>query len=170
MPYANREDRLAHNRKYHKDHYVPRPRKLRADKEYVVYGGERRSKESLHRRRQNTLDWHYQNRERRLADQKAHYQNNKEYAKNRWLQKEFGITLEQYVQMSEHQNGVCAICHKPESVKFKGKVKALSVDHNHTTGKVRQLLCHRCNTAIGQVGEDESILLSMVDYLRRHNG
>jgi phage regulator Rha-like protein len=52
--------------------------------------------------------------------------------------------------MLEHQEGVCAICGKPETVKSrKGEVLALAIDHDHATGKVRGLLCFRCNTTLG---------------------
>jgi Autographiviridae endonuclease VII len=63
--------------------------------------------------------------------------------------------------MYERQGGKCAIC--PE---FKPKGK-LVVDHNHTTGKVRKLLCLHCNTLIGYAREDIAILLSAVVHLQR---
>ena len=61
--------------------------------------------------------------------------------------------------MYERQGGRCAICGATE-----GK---LVVDHNHTTGKVRELLCHLCNAMIGCAHEDTAILLSGVTYLQR---
>ena len=60
------------------------------------------------------------------------------------LKRKFGLTLDQYDQMFESQNGVCGICGKPD---ITGKY--LYVDHNHETGKVRGLLCHRCNCGLG---------------------
>lgn len=48
--------------------------------------------------------------------------------------------------------GVCALCHKQEiALDASGKVRLLSVDHNHATGRVRGLLCHRCNVILGAV-------------------
>ena len=84
-------------------------------------------------------------------------------AMRRWrLKAKYGITKEQYSIMLECQNGLCAICNKPELN------RELSVDHDHITGKVRSLLCFKCNSALGLVKEDESILLKMIDYLRKH--
>ena len=58
------------------------------------------------------------------------------------------MSLEQYNQMALAQNGVCAICKKENSNGIK-----LSVDHNHKTGKVRGLLCQRCNFVIGEISD-----------------
>jgi len=57
-----------------------------------------------------------------------------------------------YDELFEKQNGVCAICGKVETAKQprgKGKINKLCIDHNHTTGKIRGLLCHRCNFKLG---------------------
>lgn len=61
------------------------------------------------------------------------------------------ITKKQYVEMHEKQNGLCSICSQPEVCKSrtKGKIKRLSLDHNHITGKNRELLCHDCNKSLG---------------------
>src|ERR1051326_8652672 len=69
------------------------------------------------------------------------------------LLRDFGLTLEQFQNLLSGQNGVCAICKQPESaVNPRTKqIKSLSVDHDHETGKVRGLLCQRCNTALGQL-------------------
>jgi len=81
------------------------------------------------------------------------------YAKALWrcrLQKEYGIDEEEYDKMFDRQNGVCAICGKPESrLHSSGKVTKLCVDHDHDTGRVRGLLCHRCNTVIGMLNSVE---------------
>ncbi len=67
------------------------------------------------------------------------------------------------------QGNLCMICEEPESaIDHKtGTKRALSVDHCHTTGQVRDLLCWRCNSIIGQVEEKPERLLAMVDYLNR---
>ena len=54
------------------------------------------------------------------------------------------MTLEQFLELSEAQGGVCAICGKPPA-----KGKRLAVDHCHSTGVVRALLCNPCNVAVG---------------------
>lgn len=64
--------------------------------------------------------------------------------------------------MLERQGGVCAICGRVE------RDKGLAVDHNHETDKVRELLCTRCNPAIGFLQEDPTIARRVADYLERH--
>lgn len=61
------------------------------------------------------------------------------------------MTEAEWDAIYERQGGVCAICEKPETVIRKGKLLPLSVDHDHATGRVRGLLCNRCNTAIGKL-------------------
>lgn len=82
-----------------------------------------------------------------------------ERARNADLKYQYGITIEQYYEMYERQGGRCAICGASE-----GK---LVVDHNHKTGKVRELLCHLCNAMIGCAREDINILASAAAYLHR---
>ncbi len=77
----------------------------------------------------------------------------------------YKITLQDYADMFEQQNGVCAICGFPESVMQKGKRQNLAVDHCHKTGKVRGLLCHQCNKGIGNLKDDLDLLASATSYL-----
>ena len=71
--------------------------------------------------------------------------------------------------MFEEQDGLCAICHRPErKIKKDGGLYNLSVDHDHETGEIRQLLCHACNFAIGQLDEDIVILKSAINYLKKY--
>ena len=90
------------------------------------------------------------------------YPHGKPRRRARLLEKTYGITLAQYEAMYSIQQGGCAICgvHKDR----------LDVDHNHATGKVRGLLCHQCNTAIGLLGEDVDALTSAIAYLITHAG
>jgi hypothetical protein len=77
----------------------------------------------------------------------------------------FGITLEDYERMLLAQNGVCAICRQPERIKN----RSLAVDHCHVSGRVRGLLCSRCNSGIGHLGDDPARLRAGADYLERHS-
>jgi hypothetical protein len=76
------------------------------------------------------------------------------------LRRKFGITPERYEELLEAQGGVCAICQKPCS-----SGRRLAVDHDHEAGIVRGLLCRRCNTAIGLLGDDAVSLLRAAGYL-----
>ncbi len=87
------------------------------------------------------------------------------------LQWNFGITLDDYNEMLKRQNGLCAICSKASGTdKHSGvRTKALSVDHDHSTGRLRGFICRGCNFAIGQVGESPHRLRQLADYLESHN-
>lgn len=89
---------------------------------------------------------------------------NKELQRNIAYKNKFGITLNDYNVMFKKQKGVCAICKQPETVKN----YFLAVDHCHKTGKVRGLLCLRCNRGIGLLKDDYEILKSATKYLKKH--
>jgi hypothetical protein len=90
--------------------------------------------------------------------------------KDTHLQSKFGITLAEYTAMAIAQNGKCAICNCEETHTRGGKVKALAVDHDHETGKIRALLCAECNQMLGKAKDNEETLLAAVAYLRKHKG
>lgn len=74
----------------------------------------------------------------------------------------YGITPEQYQAMVDAQGGQCAVC---------GDVVAdsgLHVDHCHSTGKIRGLLCRHCNLALGNMRDDVSRLRRAITYLTKH--
>lgn len=79
------------------------------------------------------------------------------------------LTVRQYGDMLEQQGGVCAICGKPETnvVGISGKASRLAIDHCHDTGKVRGLLCMRCNTGLGKFYDNKDMLRKAVAYLDR---
>jgi hypothetical protein len=65
--------------------------------------------------------------------------------------------------MLVQQGGACAICLPPAET---AQHKVLRVDHNHSTGDVRGLLCHHCNVAIGHFGDDIVLLQRAIEYLQ----
>jgi hypothetical protein len=87
------------------------------------------------------------------------------------LKKRFGISLEDYQLMLNNQNNVCAICGQPEkSVDYRTKkVRSMAVDHCHTSGKIRGLLCSDCNTALGLFRENIDFMKSAIKYLEDSN-
>lgn len=87
--------------------------------------------------------------------------NSERNKRSAWLSKlkQFGITEDDYEHMFEKQMGLCAICHKPDNIR-------LAVDHDHDTGKVRGLLCKRCNMGIGLLNDDPDIVTSAALYLK----
>ena len=87
----------------------------------------------------------------------AYYQKNKEQHQNQRLRSIYGITLAIYERMFAAQGGKCAICNNSE-VRTHSKTKQvmrLSVDHCHSSGKIRGLLCHRCNLFVGFLEEGD---------------
>lgn len=86
--------------------------------------------------------------------------------RNKHLKKRYGITLDDYNKMWEQQKGLCFLCEKPEAIFNRRRTKVLAVDHNHKTGKIRSLLCMKCNTAIGQIDDNPIILMKLLNYLR----
>jgi len=69
----------------------------------------------------------------------------------------YGLTFEEYNQMLESQNGVCAICGDKETRKHNGKIVDLSIDHNHKTGQIRGLLCQNGNSILLSSEDDEQL-------------
>ena len=63
----------------------------------------------------------------------------------------YGMTVEDYARLHKWQGGVCAICGEKQT----GTRKKLHVDHCHTTGQVRGLLCHGCNIGVGNLDTPE---------------
>jgi hypothetical protein len=77
----------------------------------------------------------------------------------------YGVTPYWYETKLAEQNGVCAICKKPETAKQGDKVQRLSVDHDHTSNQPRGLLCAACNRAIGLMKEDPARFEAAARYL-----
>lgn len=73
----------------------------------------------------------------------------------------YGLTPEQYETMLAEQGGVCKICKGLDN----GRWKLLAVDHCHSTGKVRGLLCAKCNKGLGQFNDDAALLKAAITYL-----
>lgn len=105
-------------------------------------------------RRENAKQWTKTNPEKA-----------KRSRRNTCLKRMYGITLSDYEFMLEKQNKSCAICNTKEPG---GKGNSFVVDHCHTTGKVRKLLCTKCNCAIGLLNEDPTLFDAAKKYLENH--
>jgi hypothetical protein len=85
------------------------------------------------------------------------------------LRRNYDLSLEEYARMLHAQNYVCAICEQPETrLGGDGKPVSLHVDHDHKTDKVRALLCYKCNSALGSMGDDPTRLRAAIRYLEKH--
>jgi hypothetical protein len=88
-----------------------------------------------------------------------------EYARERKYRREYGLSIADYERMLAAQGGVCASCGSPDPG---WSHKHFAVDHDHRTGKVRALLCFRCNTVIGLINEDLLVHAMLGEFLRKH--
>jgi hypothetical protein len=136
----NREKALANRRK----------REAGYRQDPVKLARKRESDRRVWKKRKNTARW-------LASTRKSH------------LKAKYGITPKQYDEMLKKHNGVCAICEQPETASRAGKIKLLSVDHNHTSNQIRGLLCDRCNKAIGHMHDNIERLQSAIEYLKRYS-
>ena len=84
----------------------------------------------------------------------------------RWLHNKYGISEQDYSALLEKQKGSCAICHKSQQCADKTKRRTrLYVDHCHKTGRIRGLLCFKCNVLLGCAGDDATLLRRAIAYL-----
>jgi hypothetical protein len=150
--------------------------------------------EQHERKKDRYRKWYRENREERLAYSKKwreeHPERTESYKKRqklyddtrnakpeakarrkaRNLKYNYGLLPEDYNRMFKEQGGACAICGRPEIVidPRTGLVRSLSVDHDHKTGRARQLLCCKCNHGIGAFEEDIDVMLKAIEYLKKH--
>jgi hypothetical protein len=83
------------------------------------------------------------------------------------LRSTYGLNLDQYEAMLTSQGNCCAICGTDQATTK--HANAWRVDHCHSTGKVRALLCHNCNIAMGLLKENTGTLEKMIAYINHHN-
>ncbi len=117
---------------------------------------------ALGRERYRLRAEHFKNKSAAWRKKNAHI-SKRTYRK--WqLKSRFGISIEQYEEMLDRQERKCAIC----GMEQKGE-KSLAVDHNHLTGKVRELLCAGCNFIVGVTEKNDKLWMSkVVEYLEKH--
>lgn len=78
------------------------------------------------------------------------------------IRRKYGISISEYDELVKGQNGVCAICNNHPT---NSCGKKLHIDHCHTTGKIRGLLCGQCNTALGSFKDDINVIRNAINYL-----
>ncbi len=142
-----REARRIYMKEYRASHPQYQDRAKQLNKEWAFKNKEHlRDKQRKHRAeniehyREYNARWHRENRA-----------NNPEKVRAMHLKSLYGLTPEDYNRMLVEQGGHCAACERTPDNEKHG---VLHVDHDHTTGAVRGLLCHRCNTAYGLIAEN----------------
>lgn len=124
----------------------------------------------------------YKNKGKRNAAIRAHRLADPQAARNRdakqrdrlgatgrasWaLKKRYGITLEQKLAIVHAQGGQCPICRRTLDL---ARPRAIHVDHDHATGRIRGVTCAGCNTALGRFGDTLAGALRAVEYLTDPN-
>lgn len=99
-----------------------------------------------------------ENAETLRAQARDQYQKDRDRVLARIREKKYGLSAEQVHSMAELQGGLCKACGG-------GLTSTLAVDHDHSTGHVRGLLCRNCNLAIGLLADSSARMRAIADYL-----
>lgn len=92
----------------------------------------------------------------------------KDQMKEEFIKSVYGITLNEYNQMNEKQDGMCAICGEKETRRNRYTITCrLTIDHCHIKKQVRGLLCHKCNNGLGQFRDRIDLLEKAIIYLKK---
>ena len=108
------------------------------------------------------------NQEKITAHRRTFYSKNKDRIMIKQRKRLYGISDIEYKKLFLKQKGICAICKGGETTTSNGKIKKLSIDHNHETGQIRGLLCQRCNTAIGMLSDNTECLARAIVYIEKY--
>jgi hypothetical protein len=148
------------NNEHFKEYYLKNKEKI---KEY--------NKEYYLKNKEKIKEYNLKNKEKRKEYFKEYMRDwlqkpeNIERNKNYKLIKRYNLTLEQFNDKLKNQNNKCTLCYTT----FDEKINKACVDHNHQTGKIRDILCFFCNSTLGLVKENKNILNNMINYLNKHN-
>ena len=119
--------------------------------------------------RQMLREWHHNNKEKKSQCFKNWQERNKHKLRDNRLMRTYGLSNDNYIEMFESQIGLCAICKEPQQgITKDGETRFLCVDHCHQTGKVRQLLCAKCNAGLGQFRDSPEFLTKAAKYIIKH--
>ena len=101
--------------------------------------------------RKNEKEYYQVHKETLKSEARARYQADPKRARDNFLKRVYGLSLAEYNNLFLKQSGCCDICGKHQTV----FAQTLNVDHDHNTGKVRGLLCGRCNVFLGVIENNE---------------
>lgn len=153
------EARRSANRNYVARH----PDRVRAQQSANYLKNADKRKADARRRRRDKPEtvkaYRERNKEKIAAAKRVWRAANKDKNRQYDLKKNYGLTVVEYDAMLSAQAGTCAICRR------KPGRRRLHVDHAHSTGQIRGLLCSHCNTALGLLRESTELLTSAISYL-----
>ena len=93
-----------------------------------------------------------------------------EQKRSKWLKHKYNLTWKDYIEMYENQKGLCKLCDIPISISKEDNSREVAcVDHCHTSGDIRGLLCNHCNRALGLIKDSAKVAERMVKYLGKHH-
>ena len=149
MAHNSTEKRRAWGRKW----YLENRDRLRVKR--AAYSRELRRTNPEYRKRQHEVS---------SAWSKLHPESHRQYKRNYRLKNIYKISQEELDALIKAQYGKCAICKKEPKIGV-----LLHIDHDHQTGKVRGLLCHKCNSVLGLSNDNLDVLREAVKYLETHS-
>ena len=125
-------------------------------------------KENPEKRKKRASEWHKNNKDAISERHRVYYQmkKNKDSFRNRKYLKLYNISIDDYNDMFIHQSGKCVICGVHQSELN----RRLHVDHCHETGKVRGLLCGKCNRGLGLFCDNTQLVSNALKYLEMEGG
>lgn len=120
----------------------------------------------MYKNKEKQKEWYQKNKARRNEQSKKWNKEHRE-AKYNYELRAYGTTLEEYNKKLIAQNGLCAICGNTETRCIKGKISRLCQDHDHLSGKPREILCSACNSILGAAKDDIKNLEKAIQYLEK---
>lgn len=148
-----------------------RTKQRKKESYYRIRNDPARYAELLEKKRASRRSWgeRPENKEKILSYRKRNLEQRRAYEKKSQLKKKYGLTVEKFDEMLEAIDWKCPVCFRELTADpSKHGNNTANVDHCHTTGKVRGILCNPCNVGIGQLGDDLGRLERAVTYLRKH--
>lgn len=103
----------------------------------------------------------YKDKTKQRSAQKAWLERNPEHSRWYNIKRKYGLSKEEWQKMFEEQGGCCAICSRHQDTYN----RPLHVDHCHTTGKIRGLLCWKCNEFLGLIKDSVPTIEKMISYI-----
>jgi hypothetical protein len=152
----NNENRAEYLREYYRNY-----RELHKEEIAARASKYRERPEVKERKKEYSREYNKNHREEARIRGRRYYAENRKLIRDRSRKKQYGISPEEYLAMLVKQGGVCFICGTDNWGK-----RMATIDHDHSTGVIRGLLCFRCNVALGLVDDDINVLSKMIDYLK----
>lgn len=173
MPHKDRVTRLEYRRRWyslnkerHRAAALPSILRRRSDPEYVAASRDADKKrywKNPEKYRSKALLRYYNDHDKKLEIMRKRAKQNPGRARNQALKHKYGITSDEWEALFASQGRRCPSCNTDSPT---GK-RPWHVDHCHATGKIRAILCHGCNTALGLIKDNPDTLRSLADYVEK---